>query len=182
MHRHSPYAESHLYFRKMSSKLAVWLTIRVMDGRISPYNSGCIEAVLARALQLLSQKAFSPVQIKETRGAARKWKTCLDARNLLKLPVKSSSETENRKWLEFATQVTGNVLLWNKCCCLIITTIIYFLWASVTSNFWPGSKNLVLCVTVIQFNNQTICITVIRESPTDNYNEANITLLCKLLH
>lgn len=88
MHRHSPYAESHLYFRKMSSKLSVWLTIRVMDGRISPYNSGCIEAVLARALQLLSQKAFSPVQIKETRGAARKWKTCLDARNLLKLLVR----------------------------------------------------------------------------------------------
>lgn len=55
--RHRPYAESHLFI-EMSSKLAVWLTIRVMDGLISPYNSGRVQAVLARALSLHSQREF----------------------------------------------------------------------------------------------------------------------------
>lgn len=43
------------------------------------------------------------------------------------------------------------------------------------SNFWPGSKDPVLCLTVIQFNNQTICIMGIGNCPTDNYSEVNLT-------
>lgn len=35
-------------------------------------------------------------------------------------------------------------------------------------------ENLVFAVTVIPFNNQTICIMGSRESPTDNYTGVNI--------
>lgn len=46
--------------------------------------------------------------------------------------------------------------------------------ARIMSYLWPDIENSVFGMTVIQLNNQTICIVGSRDSPTDNYTRVNI--------
>lgn len=82
------------------------------------------------------------------RWMVRKWKTSLDIRTSYSISLKTGNGL---------SQTVHHIE--NRYSLIIIeATIIRLSWACIMRNIWPGSKNLVLCATVIPFNNQTICI------------------------